>query len=422
MTRNHSTIQSSRSVIPALAVFLLLFVASCSRQGTNKLTMGEGEAAPWRFVRGGLDAQGAAAKHGFNGKLDVIWERGLKEKPQGPLALANGALTIAGAKRKVFLIDPATGETYTKFKNRSSPQSGGLLVDSLLYNSTSPPFNYLDCRAVSNGELRWRSVILDITAPLLFKGKRLFVLGGDGVIYCFDRFSGDLIWEKRVGGKMISAPALEARPDGDVLWIANSYGWIGAYDASSGKELYRRKMNGALVSTPAIADNGTIYFSGQNGYAYSLSRKIGNRATAVTLSEMVNPAEPLEQKPVSDTFALAESILQSPSWSSPAVKNDFAIFVDNSGNVYCFDSPHLTKPLWKVQLDGALVASPIIVGDFVVVGLLTGKLYVLRLTTGEIVSSRLLDSPIKYSAISDGDRIFVATQRKSLYCFGSLSR
>jgi outer membrane protein assembly factor BamB len=415
-----ATKRVSNFIRRAPLILLALTVVACGRSGTNKLTMGEGGPAPWRYVRGGVDAQGAA-NGSFNGSLDVIWERGLKEKPQGPLALANGAIVVAGAKRKVFLINPETGETFTKFKNRSSPQSGGLLIDSLLYNSTSPPFNYLDCRAVSNGKLRWRSVILDISAPLLNKGERLFALGGDGVIYCFNRFSGDLLWEKGVGGKMISAPALEARAAGDVLWITNSNGWIGAYDAASGKELYRRVMNESLVSTAAVAPDGTIYFSGQGGQAFALSRKTDDAPTADFLSELVSPAEPLEDEFPADSFMLAKSTLRSPSWSSPAVKDGFVVFVDNSGNVYAYDSPRLTNTIWQAKLGGALVASPIIVGDFVVVGLLNGYLYVLRLKTGEIVSSRLLESPIKFSAISDGQRVYVATQRKSLYCFGSLA-
>ncbi len=179
------------SAVTAL-VAIILGVTGCGGPGKGALEVVNHQSAPWRFSRGGVGGSGATLTGAYDGRLDVLWERDIKEKPQGPLALANGAIVLAGAKRKVFLISPDSGKTLTKYKNRSSPQSGGLLVDSLLYNSTSPPFNYLDCRGVVDVKVRWRSVILDIVAPLLIQDERLFTLGGDGVAYCLDRFSGDV--------------------------------------------------------------------------------------------------------------------------------------------------------------------------------------------------------------------------------------
>ncbi len=409
----------------SLLALLILSGISCSGSGKQVISGLEEKASPWRFARGGVAGHGAVVSGDYDGRLDVVWERGLKEKPQANLTLANGALVLAGSKRKIFLIDHVTGETITKFKNRSSPQSGGALIDSLLYNSTSPPFNYLDCRNVSSGKLRWRSVMLDISAPLLVRGKRLFALGGDGVAYCLDRFSGDLLWEKRLGGKMIAAPALEVNGEEMLLWIVNSFGWIGAFDATSGQERYRRVLGEPLVSTPVLAADGSVYVSGQGGHAFMLRPVEESRKTAFNPANSVYPADPADpdERAVSvDSFALTEYPLQSPGWTSPALADGFVVFSDNSGHVYGFRAGKLEKPLWQVSLDATLVASPIIVGKYVVVGLLDGHIYTLELSTGEIVHSRLLESSIKYPPVSDGEHVFVATQRKSLYCLGSLKR
>ncbi len=407
-----------------LSAIVISGISACGGPGKGAGEIISVEASPWRFSRGGVRGSGALVSGGYGGRLDVIWERSIKEKPQAPLTLTNGAVVVAGSKRKVFLFNTQTGEDIAKYKNRSSPQSGGVIIDSLLYNSTSPPFNYLDCRGVADGKVRWRSVILDIVAPLVIEEERLFALGGDGVAYCFDRFSGDLLWEKKIGGKMIAAPALEIRDDGNVLWIANSYGWIGAYDVGSGKELYRHDTDGSLVSAPAVHTDGTIYFSAQSGHAFSLTPQQSNLEANL---DSLKPVNAIEAEIPTDTFALAKYVfkkyaLESPSWSSPAIKGKYSVFVDNTGHVYCFDSPQMSKTVWRVSLGAALVASPIIVDDYVVVGLLTGELFTLSLTTGEIVSSRLLESSIKYSPVSDGESIFVATQRKSLYCLGTLRR
>ncbi|MFQ5608298.1 MAG: PQQ-binding-like beta-propeller repeat protein, partial [Candidatus Zixiibacteriota bacterium] len=120
----------------------------------------------------------------------------------------------------------------------------------------------------------------------------------------------------------------------------------------------------------------------------------------------------------SDEFHVVSYPLSAPTWSSPAASDDLVVFSDNAGNIFCFDSPELKKPLWHRALNGGLTAAPIIVGEYVIVGLLNARIYALRLSSGEIVSQRRLDHEIRYSPVSDGENIYVATGRSSLYSLG----
>ncbi|MCH7879727.1 MAG: PQQ-binding-like beta-propeller repeat protein [candidate division Zixibacteria bacterium] len=406
------------------AVFVVsagLLISSCGGGHTLPYIANE---SPWRFVRGDVSGAGSIGGDSYSGLLDVVWERGLKEKPQGPLSLAQGALIYTGSKKRLFFIDPQNGETIAEFKNRSSPQTGGLLIDTLLYNAISPPFNYLDCYRTTDGKKLWRSQVLDISAPLIAYTDNLYALGGDGIVYCLERFSGDLVWEYNVGGKLIAAPALDASFDPPVLWITQSFGKLLALNSADGTLLYERDFDEPLVSTPSVSRDA-IYFSGQGGSAFALLRVAG--AVSVQSAQESEPISIFASDDVrsdtlrlsdTDTFHVASYQLSAPAWSAPAVSGEFVVFSDNSGNVYCFDSPELEKPLWRRDLNGGLSAAPIIVGDYVIVGLLNARIYALNLHDGQIVSERRLDHEIKYSPISDGEHIYVATGGRTLFCLG----
>lgn len=407
---------------------VLLSLGACSG---SSLKLAVNANSPWRYERGGANGSGAIAINdsegsaNYTGALDIVWERGMKERPQGPLSLSSGVLTYTGAKKRIFIINPENGEQLAKFKNRSSPHSGALLIDSLLYNSAGPPFNYLDCVRINNGKRVWRSVILDISASLVSHEERLFALGGDGVVYCLDRFSGDLIWEKEVAGKLIAAPILVESFEIDTsdsvsaeatLWVAGSDGILIALAASDGRELYSLHVESPLVSTPAYDnERGVLFFSGQGGTAYAL--QIARKTVEGTSAESEDEAK-LQNSTPEDTIQLHSFDLDSPSWSSPVSDGSYVVFADNSGQLYCFDSPDLNELRWKVDLAGTLTASPIIVGEYLIAALLNGWIYSLRLSSGEIVASRQLDRSVKYSPISDGRHIYVSAQSSSLYCLG----
>ncbi len=416
-----TALRSLRGAAVVVGAGLLLY--SCG--GGHRLSYITDES-PWRFVRGDVAGTGAIDGESYAGYLDVVWERGIKEKPQGPLFLAQGALIYSGAKKRLFFINPQNGDGVAKFKNRGSPQTGGLLIDSMLYNAVAPPFYYLDCYRVIDGRKMWRSQVLDISAPLIAHEDKLYALGGDGFVYCLQRFSGDLVWEYQVGGKLIAAPALDTRVDPPVLWITQSFGKLLALNAEDGSALYEIELDEPLVSTPAVGQ-AALYFSGQGGNAYALAPgaapvngpKAQTSASATILTSADNPPSAFNAPlSVDDTFHLASYPLSAPSWSAPAVSGEFAVFSDNAGNIFCFDSPKLERPLWHRDLKGGLTASPIIVGEYVIVGLLNARIYALNLRTGQVVYERRLDHEIKYSPISDGRYIYVATGGRTLFCLG----
>ena len=66
----------------ALALAIAPLLAGCHKTG-GKLAYSDADSA-WRYVRGDQSAQGAIQSASYSGKLDILWQEDLSEKPQGP--------------------------------------------------------------------------------------------------------------------------------------------------------------------------------------------------------------------------------------------------------------------------------------------------------------------------------------------------
>ena len=74
--------------------------------------------------------------------------------------------------------------------------------------------------------------------------------------------------------------------------------------------------------------------------------------------------------------------------------------------------------VWKAELPGGSIASPVIVGDRVFVGSGDGKFYEFSLETGEVKWSFETGAPIVGSAAVAEGRLLIGDQDGILYCFG----
>jgi outer membrane protein assembly factor BamB len=74
--------------------------------------------------------------------------------------------------------------------------------------------------------------------------------------------------------------------------------------------------------------------------------------------------------------------------------------------------------LWRLETDEVIKASPIVIGDYVVVGTMTGRLFSLNAADGKVVDHRQLDGAVAHSPVTDGDRVYVATESGKIVCMG----
>lgn len=186
-----------------------------------------------------------------------------------------------------------------------------------------------------------------VAAPLVLNNK-LFAVNSDGNLYVLDLQDGQSVKQATVvklDGRLWSQPTT----DGQRVYITSLDHSVIAVDANTYAVLWHEDLGGAVPGSPVLSKNGTLYVG-------SLASKL----------EKFDPATGNHQ-----------SVLDAKNWvwSTPALDGDTLYFGDVDGNFYSFDTS-TDKLNWNpVQPDGAITASPLIVGDSVLIATESGSIY-----------------------------------------------
>ncbi|MDH3891490.1 MAG: PQQ-binding-like beta-propeller repeat protein [candidate division Zixibacteria bacterium] len=374
---------NSRFCIILLAV-LLLSVTGCSR----RFHLTEEQMAVesvWPFHRGALRGQGFSEGAGFNGELNVIWERGSSEKPAGPLTLSHGVLIVPGSKRKIRFYDAMGGDYLGHWQAKRAAQTGLALVDSLAYFGTAPPVERLDCIDLTRRDRIWRRRLKDAAAGTIILNDRLIAASSDGLLRAYNAYNGDLLWSLKVEGRLVAGPT----SDGDRIYQPVANGILLAVAAKDGRELFRVDLAQPLAASVAIAD--LVYVTSVHGDLFAVSPDDGHVVWQVSLG--------------------------GEAWTAPAVAEGRLFVGLSSGALVALDA-QTGQELWRHVTVEVVKASATVVGKFVVVGTMGGNLFCLNVADGTITAQRQLKGAVAVPPISDGSRILVATEQGEIACFG----
>jgi outer membrane protein assembly factor BamB len=160
----------------------------------------------------------------------------------------------------------------------------------------------------------------------------------------------------------------------NVLYLACLDHNLYAVNADTGEEIWHVDLGGALTSTP-LAYNGHLYIGTFTRNIYEISMD-GQIVTQYATDDWV--------------------------WGTPVVVDDILYDGDLGGTVYALDTRNNLKEIWKQKVaQGAIRATPLIVGDVMLVASRDQNLYWLNRADGTPVKDsdgtplkRQLDSPI----------------------------
>ena len=160
-------------------------------------------------------------------------------------------------------------------------------------------------------------------------------------------------WVKQIEGAIVGGPTL-AEEEGLVL-VGSDDGNLYAYKTTEdnpGRLAWRFPAKGEIWSPPAVGD-GAVYFGSMDRHVYALA-----------LGEELNQAERL---------------------------------------------------LWKYKTGGAVVGKPLLLEGMVIVGSFDGKLYAIDSKEGDLLWSFEGDDWFWAGPVSDGERIYAANLRGTVY-------
>ncbi len=333
-------------------------------------------------------------------------------------AIAGGVVYFGSYDGNFYAVEAETGKLKWKFKTPGERRYTATHLHGAMpaAEAMPDPFDfYLSSPAIENGIVYFGS--------------------GDGIIYALDASSGDLKWKFQTGDVVHASPAIA---DGMVYvgsWDSYFYG----LDAATGKEKWRFKTgedpvihNQVGIQSSAVVSDGLVYFGCRDSNLYALDAKTGekkwafsNKGSWVIGSPVVQDGKlyfttsdsglfyALDAKSGAAVFSLK---FIWPMFSSPAIAGNTLYVGSHEGKLIAIDLT-TQKPAWIFQTDGskqngstytkpdgspkyeaafvdffyndmvigvnkmmsvgAILSSPVVVGNVVYVGSTDGNLYAL---------------------------------------------
>lgn len=270
--------------------------------------------------------------------------------------IVNGVVYFGSSDTNVYALDAATGALKWKFKTGDVVHSSPALADGIVFVASWDTFFYaLD--AVTGAE-KWRfktgedHQIFNQTgiqaSPAVANGTVYFGCR-DSNFYALDAASGKQKWVfSNKGSWVINSPAIK---DSKVYFATSDTGLLRALDANTGASLFDIDFNHwPMFSSPAIAGN-QLYLGSHQG------RLLAIDLTTHKLSWM---------------FETEAAKKNGPALTDAKGAPNYAVAF--TGTFY----DEIVSGIQKLFNVGAILSSPAVAGDTIIVGSADGNLYALQ--------------------------------------------
>lgn len=282
-------------------------------------------------------------------------------------------------------LDIKTGKSIGSFKRgKSIPSSPILYNNNIYYITFDKNSSYIQCFNVSSASVLWsRTIPFSESSPIVYKGG-IITTSRNGFTYMFEPQTGKYFWSyKPSSGKnffFFTSPVIF----NNFITLTNSGGEIILLDIN-GNDKKKIILPAAIYSTPSV-NNNLLYVNCDDLYSYCIDTN-------------------LEIK--------WRSYLGTKSNSSLTFYQETAITGGIDGRVFCIDKNGMIK--WAFTSQGTISATPISVGNMVLVGSYDKFLYCLNAENGNLIWKKEFDAPIISGAIVINGLIIVASSEKKIF-------
>ncbi len=367
---------------------------ACALLGLGSLTVWTA-AAPvtddWPMFRGNPQSSGIAVGT-LPEKLEVLWKF---EVPQGSFestpAIVGGVVYLTEFSGKLIAVDLASGEKKWEVATELGFSASPLVREGFIYvGDVAGEFYCFDLQ----GEKKWQFTATgEINSSANFFRDKILVGSQDATLYCLNAQTGAEVWRLNANDQIQCSPTIVE----DRCFIAGCDGNLHVVDLNDGKELGTVPMS-QTMSTPVVSGDAVFCGSEQAGFFAVDWRNLKS----------------LWHLPV-----------DAPIHSSPTIAQgrgpggaDLVIFGAQNRRLYACHAGD-GQSAWEFTARGKIDASPVLVGDRVLVADSSGRLYALAAAEGQVrqeldLGGGFVGSP----AIADG-RLVIASKRGVVYCLGA---
>lgn len=328
------------------------------------------------------------------------WFGGKKEKPNEPAELTDFTPSVSVSK--------IWSEKAGKGEGRVGVRQGPVVADGRVYAA-----------AVEGGvraiDLQTGKTIWHYGSKLRLSGgpgagDGLVVIGGlDGQVIALDAATGTEKWQAKVPAEVIAAPAIGLGS----VFVRSNDGHVTAFDAATGERrwfwVYDVPALSLRGNDSVVLGPGYVFSGNDDGTVSALSAADGHTLWNLPVAPQEGRSELDRLADVDGTPVLEGSTLYATSfkkqtvaidaptgrgiWASQfggagrlGVAGDRLIVADPAGSVYALDKSSGASLWQQPALARRLLTSPVVQGDYAVVGDYDGYLHWMKLDTGELAA------------------------------------
>jgi outer membrane protein assembly factor BamB len=358
-------------------------------------------------------------------------------QPGGAPSNSLGHLALNGEVRKIWSADAGTG----------SSSSGRLSAVPLVADGkvfTLDAGGTVSAFSVANGGRVWSQNVTPenekskegFGGGLALDGGRLYAATGFGTVVALDPGNGAVVWTKRIGEPVRSAPTAA----GGKIFFVSASNILYALNAGDGQQLWTSRglpatatilssvspaVSGGLVVAPFPAGDVAAFeaASGKATWRDSLARSADTTAAAV----LGDPARPVIDRGVvfavshgGKMIAISESSGERlwtrnlASTQMPWVAGDTVYVIDLSGKLIALSRAD-GKVRWVSELpSGARWSGPVLAGGKLWAVSGNGLLVGADARTGQLLTQLDLDTPVFVAPVVAGGRMYILADNASL--------
>ena len=254
---------------------------------------------------------------------------------------------------------------------------------------------------------------------------RVFVGGGDGVLYAMAADGSSVPWTANFGSPLGG----RVRIVGNVLYAPVFGGSVRALDTSSGSQLWQVNLPAQVFSTPAVAADGTVYIGCKDKYLYAV--KDGSVVWSVetggeVLGWPVLGADGTVYAGSNDGRMYAvgqdgttqwDADVQGQLWGAPLIGDDGNLYVISTSKFVTKIDIATGGILWTTKTEGLTYGGPVQdAAGTIYVGTSGGKVFALDPETGDISwSLAVSEASINGAPVIAGDILVTGSTDRKLY-------
>jgi outer membrane protein assembly factor BamB len=324
-----------------------------------------------------------------------------------PGLTANGSFAYMADGSQIYVVDLTGGrDVMTTVEGQSQPLRFPIKVDSKLSFYATPvltPDGQLIVGSAGSAHelysldpktLNQNWVFADAhdtyVGGALAANDMIYAPNSDGVLYALDP-KGKLVWKFAVSGHGFWAQPVT---DGKLVYAASLDHYLYALSAGTGEKTWSKKLDGALASAPAHGPDNTLYISTLNKSLYALNTGDGSVRWQKSLSGWV--------------------------WSSPVLDGGvlyYGVAIGSEGGALQAADPDTGKILWTFDANGAVVGSPLVMPEQIVIVTEPGVVYGVNRSGGQIWMNKDINEKLYTSPYDAGDSILIATVQANKLLF-----